>query len=156
MHLQQLHVCFDDQMGADLGVVDFGDPGAAADALRGRRNVGKVEKEKGGAEQGDDQGKKQFAAGWIHAVPIRMIAKPAGGAGGGGGGGGGREKVEVGGWWEGEGVHDLDDLLRAALFSDGMRAEEANRVGVDMSLDTEQLIRQRGDLQDGGDSPIRQ
>lgn len=59
-------------------------------------------------------------------------------------------------WWEGEGVHDLDDLLRAALFSDGMRAEEANRVGVDMSLDTEQLIRQRGDLQDGGDSPIRQ
>ena len=59
-------------------------------------------------------------------------------------------------WWDGNGVHDLDDLLRAALFSDGMMAEEANRVGVDMSLDTEHLIRERADMPEGGDAPVRQ
>ncbi len=59
-------------------------------------------------------------------------------------------------WWDGNGLHDLDDLLRAALFSDGMKAEEANRVGVDMSLDTEHLIRERADMPEGGDAPLRQ
>ncbi len=46
--------------------------------------------------------------------------------------------------------------LVAALFSDGMKAEEANRVGVDMSLDTEHLIRERADMPEGGDAPLRQ
>lgn len=46
-------------------------------------------------------------------------------------------------WWDGGGEHDLEDLLRAALFSDGMRAEDATRAGAEMSFSADHLIQER-------------
>ena len=46
-------------------------------------------------------------------------------------------------WWSGDREEDLDDHLRTTLFCDGMRAGEATRVGLEMSLTARQLIRER-------------